>query len=182
MTYRHISPDLKDCAPCLWNSSWDLEDVCFALGISQRSLFRWQQIFKEHGSVMRPPSPLIGRQRVITRAVLTAIYEIYSEDSDLYLDELCTLLAVQHDIIVIKATLSRNLLEAGLTRKVLHKLAVERDEELRREWREMIRDDFRGDGSEFVFVDETSKNELTYACRYGRSLLGKSAVLKDVFV
>ena len=51
---------------------------------------------------MHPPSPFVGQQQVIIRAVLTAIYEIYSKDSDLYLNELCTLLVVQHDIIITK--------------------------------------------------------------------------------
>ena len=60
-------------------------------------------------------------------------------------------------------TISQNLKEAGLTRKLLHKLATERDEILREDWKESLRTDFQGDGSEFVCVDETSKNEHTYA-------------------
>ena len=56
----------------------------------------------DHGSVMHLPSPLVGQQQVIIRAVLTAIYEIYSKDSDPYLNELCTLLVVQRDIIITK--------------------------------------------------------------------------------
>ena len=42
------------------------------------------------------------QQQIIIRAVLTAIYEIYSKDFDLYLNELCTLLVVQHVIIITK--------------------------------------------------------------------------------
>jgi len=99
----------------------------------------------------------------------------------LYLDELCTLLAAEHGIIVSQSTLSRNLMEAGLTRKVLHKLALECDEALRVDWRNGLQNDFFGDGSEFVCVDETSKNELTYARRHGRSMSGEPANLTDVF-
>jgi hypothetical protein len=43
-------------------------------------------------------------------------------------------------------------------------------------------DDFLGDGSQFICVDETSKNERTYARHYGRAFLGERAELKDVFV
>jgi len=43
-------------------------------------------------------------------------------------------------------------------------------------------DDFLHDGSQFVCVDETSKNELTYARKYGRAYSGERAELKDVFV
>lgn len=182
MVNRKISTDMKECGLRLWDCGWDIQDICFALHVSQSSLYRWRRIFAEHGSVNRPPSPITGRKRLINRAVLTAIHTIYSEDSDLYLDELCTLLAIQHDIIVSKPTLCRNLTQAGLTRKVLRKLAIERDEILREEWRRSVREDFSGDGSEFVFVDESSKNDLTYARRYGRAMSGHPAILKDVFV
>jgi hypothetical protein len=55
-------------------------------------------------------------------------------------------------------------MEAGLTQKILHKLALERDEALREDWRQRLQNDFFRDGSEFVCVDETSKNDITYAC------------------
>lgn len=123
----------------------------------------------------------MGAKRIINCAVLTAIHTIYAEDSDLYLDELCTLLAAEHGIVVSQSTLCRNLNEAGLTRKVLHKIALERDEALREDWRVGLRNEFFGDGSEFVCVDETSKNELTYARWHGRSMSGEPANLTDVF-
>ena len=41
---------------------------------------------------------------------------------------------------------------------------------------------FQGDGSEFIFVDETSKDERTWACHYGRAMSGACASLSDVFV
>jgi transposase len=181
MVNCRISPDRKLCALHLWDHGWEIEDICFALLISRRSLYRWRQIFAEHGSVTRPASPLIGAKRIINRAVLTAIHTIYAEDSDLYLDELCTLLAAEHGIIVSQSTLCRNLIEAGLTRKVLHKMALERDEALREDWKDGLQNDFFGDGSEFVCVDETSKNELTYGRRHGRLMSGETANLTDVF-
>ncbi|KIJ19454.1 hypothetical protein PAXINDRAFT_39444, partial [Paxillus involutus ATCC 200175] len=36
--------------------------------------------------------------------------------------------------------------------------------------------------SEFVCVDETSKNELTWARHYGRAMAGQRVELSDVFV
>lgn len=38
------------------------------------------------------------------------------------------------------------------------------------------------DGSQFICIDETSKNEQTYARHYGQAFLGERAELKDVFV
>jgi transposase len=183
MVNCRISLDRKLCALHLWDHGWDIEDICFALMISCRSLYHWRQIFAEHGNVIRPVSRLLGPKHIINRAVLTAIHTIYTEDSNLYLDELCTLLAAEHGIIVSQSTLSRNLTEAGLTQKVLHKLALERDEALREDWGQGLQThNFFRDGSEFVCVDETNKNDITYACQHGRSMSGKPANLMDVFV
>jgi transposase len=183
MVNCRISPDRKLCALNLWDHGWEIEDICFALMISRSSLYRWRQIFAEHGSVTRPQTSIIGPKRIINRAVLTAIQDIYKEDSDLYLDELCILLAADHQITVpkTKLTLSRNLIEAGLTTKVLHKLAIERDEGLRQDWINGLQNDFSGDGSEFVCVDETSKNDITYARHYGRSMSGEPPFLTVIF-
>jgi len=46
--------------------------------------------------------------------------------------------------------LSRNLKQAGLTRKILRKLASERDEVRREEFKAGLHDNFIGDGSEFM--------------------------------
>ncbi|KAG1717837.1 uncharacterized protein EDB91DRAFT_1008356, partial [Suillus paluster] len=78
----------------------ELEDISEALGISGRSCYCWRRIFQEFGAATRPPSPLTGRTRAITRALLTAVEDIFAVDSDLFLDEICTWLAVGHDIIV----------------------------------------------------------------------------------
>jgi transposase len=151
-----ISADVKECALRVWDSGWELEDICWALMVSRRSIYHWQLIFKEYGSIKRPPSPLLGPTRILTHALITSCQTLYESDSDLYLDEVVTWLAITHDIMISTATLSRNLTEAGLTRKMLHKIAIERD--------------------------EISKNELSYAHCYGRSLAGEHAHLTDVFV
>ena len=87
MVNRRISPDLKECALRLWEAGWDEEDICSALLVSRASLFRWRAIFDTFGMVNKPPSPLKGRTRIITRAVLTAVHQLYETTSDLYLDE-----------------------------------------------------------------------------------------------
>ena len=90
---------------------------------------------------------------------------------------------IHHNVVISVLALHNNLKEAGLTRKILHKIAHERDEELWAQWREMQRDPhMQGDQSEFVCLDETSKNKLSYACQYGLAPSGQHAELKDVFV
>lgn len=139
-----------------------MEDIIDAILVSHASIYRWKVIFEEHRS---------------------AVHTLYEQDSDLYLDELVLWLAIHHNIVISVSALHENLKEAGLTRNFLHKIALERDEELRAQWREMQRDPrMQGDGSEFVCLDETSKNELSYARRYGLAPSGQRAELKDVFV
>ncbi|KAG2059600.1 hypothetical protein BDR06DRAFT_967648 [Suillus hirtellus] len=54
---------------------------------------------------------------------------------------------------------SRNLKEAGLTRRILRKLAIKCDEACRQEFKNSFQNHSIGDGSVFVVLDETSKNE-----------------------
>jgi hypothetical protein len=91
-------------------------------------------------------------------------------------------LAIHHDIVISRSSLQRNLKEAGLTRKLLHKIARERDAEVRAEYLAVIQDHAAGDGEEFVFVDEMTKNDHYTARRYGRSLPGERADFIDNFV
>jgi hypothetical protein len=41
-------------------------------------------------------------KQLITRAVLTAVYDIYQSDPDIYLDKLFFWLAIHHDIAISK--------------------------------------------------------------------------------
>jgi hypothetical protein len=50
------------------------------------------------------------------------------------------------------------------------------------EFIDMVRDHSDGQGAEFIFVDEMSKNDHSTACRYGRSLSGECADFIDNFV
>ncbi|KAG2085194.1 uncharacterized protein F5147DRAFT_748740 [Suillus discolor] len=145
--------NLKECALRLWDHGWELEDICEAFGVSQRSCYRWRQIFEECGTATKPPSPLTGHTRTIMQALLMAVKDLFAEDSDLFLDEVCTWLTIEHNITVSTSTLSCNLKDAGLTRKILRKLASECDE-----------------------------NNRTYARHYGRAPSGDRAQLTDVFV
>ncbi|KIM48494.1 hypothetical protein M413DRAFT_61282 [Hebeloma cylindrosporum] len=75
-----------------------------------------------------------------------------------------------------------DLSDAGLTQKLLHKIAQERNAEARCKFFDVIHDHSAGLGDEFVFVNEMSKNNHTTACRYGRSMAGECANFVDNFV
>ncbi|KAF8835523.1 hypothetical protein BDN67DRAFT_867015, partial [Paxillus ammoniavirescens] len=164
MAYRCISADLKECALRLWEAGWTIEDICETLQVSRASLYHWDQIFQQLGDVERPPSPLRGPARILTRALLTACQDIFTQESDLFLDEVVLWLALVHNIQISTATLSRNLQELGLTHKLLHKIAAKRDELRCQEFRQMIHEELLSDGSQ------------------GRAMSGERAELIDVFV
>ena len=182
MVNRKISPDLKETALRLWELGWDLDLITDSLCISRRSVYRWRAIFEEIQSVTRPLSAPVGRPRAIIRAVMTAITEVYNNEADVYLDELVWWLAIHHDLPISRSALQKTLVTYGLTRKLLHKIARERDEELRAEFRAVIEDHSEGRGEEFIFIDEMGKNDHDTARRYGRALRGERADFVDNFV
>ncbi|KAG1751893.1 hypothetical protein EDB19DRAFT_1824767 [Suillus lakei] len=53
MGNRKISSDLKECALRLWNTGWDIKDIQNALGVSRASIYRWESIFAEFGTINR---------------------------------------------------------------------------------------------------------------------------------
>jgi transposase len=182
MVYRHISSDMKECALRLWESGWSRQDVCSVLGVSRASIYRWAELLETFGSVTPPPPPIRGRPRIIGIAAMTAIKDIYARNCDVYLDELCWHLAIFHDIAISKSALQATLVRAGLTRKILHKIASERDEMRRAEFLHSIRTNFSGTGDEFVFIDESSKNEHTLSRLYGRAPMGQDATVEAPFI
>jgi len=127
MVFRKISLDMKDCALCLWELGWSREDVCSTLCVSQASLYRWAALFEEFGSTTAPPPPIRGRLRIIGMVAMNTIREICARNSTVYLNELQWHLAIFHDIAISTLALQETLERAGLTRKVLHKIAIERD-------------------------------------------------------
>ena len=115
-------------------------------------------------------------------ALLTACQGLFAQDSDLYIDKIITWLALVHNIEISPTTLRCNLEEAGLTWKMLHKLAAKRDEQCCEDWKDLIVQEFLPDSSQLVFVDKTSKNELTWAHCFGQAPSGCHVELTDVFV
>jgi transposase len=123
MVNRCISADLKDCALKLWKAGWHRSNICYALSVSPASLYRWRLIFEEFGTSTKPALPLIGWPHLITLAVLMAVKELNENHPNTYIDELQWFLAVHYDILISISALEENLEKAGLTQKLLHKIA-----------------------------------------------------------
>ncbi|KAJ3493394.1 hypothetical protein NLJ89_g11030 [Agrocybe chaxingu] len=182
MGYRAISSDVKECTLRLWEAGWTPHEISAVLCVSTASIYRWSDIYEECGTVTRPASGLQGRPHTIGLAAMAAIRELYLSHPDTYLDKLQWHLAIHFDIAISISALQKNLQQVGLTRKVLHKIAAERDEELRAEFLHVIQHDFSGTGWEFVIVNESSKNEHSLIRTHGRSQTGRPADIVAPFV
>ncbi|THU81341.1 hypothetical protein K435DRAFT_873439 [Dendrothele bispora CBS 962.96] len=161
MGNRRISSDLKEAVLRMWEAGWELSDICAMFIVSPASMFRWRALFDEFGSATKPQSSIRGRPRIIGLLALQACHDIYA-------------------LSVLHATLQK----AGLTRKIPHKIALERDQQRRDDCMNGITDPryFSGSACEFVTVDESNKNDHDTARRYGRAPIGQPAELVDVFV
>ncbi|TFK88283.1 hypothetical protein K466DRAFT_645520, partial [Polyporus arcularius HHB13444] len=137
MPYRKISEDLKACALRLLDLGWDKTDICELLEVSPVSLQRWVSLYYTTGSFDGPAQVAHGPSRTLTRAVLQDIHILLRAHPDTYLDELVWWLGLHHGITISKTSLHTNLAQVGLTHKRLQKIAAERNEEVRTQWKEM---------------------------------------------
>ncbi|KAK0457263.1 uncharacterized protein EV420DRAFT_1621110 [Desarmillaria tabescens] len=131
MGNHHIPTQIKDIALELWTLGWELSDICHIFHVSPSSLYRWHNLFETFGTPANRPAPFRGRPRIVSLAALDAIHVLLKSHPDTYLGELQWYLAIHHDLPISISALQQNLVRAGLTRKVLHTIALERDEQRR---------------------------------------------------
>ena len=183
MVNHRISSDIKDTTLCLWESGWDNNNICSILQVSQSSLYCWYAILDKFGVSIASFADM-WLPSVDRLAVLTSIQELYEQHPDTYIDKLQWFLAIHHDLPISVLALQSNLEQLGLTRKLLHKVAIKRDHVQHEEDKASVcnPEHFSGTGEEFVTVDESSKNEHNVAQPDGRAPSGHEADLIDPFV
>ena len=177
MPFVKHTDEMRECALRLWELGWDTQLIVESLSVSERSLYRWCNNFFEFGTVSRPLHlcKIQGHPCIIVQAVMTAIKEVYQNEADIYLDELVFWVAIHHDIAISCSALQRTLEDVGLTRKLLHKIARERDEFLIAEFNLIRHQLSHGTGEEFVCLDKVSKNDHDAMRCYGRAMTGQHA-------
>jgi transposase len=180
MVYRHISKDLKECVLWLISHGYAPEDVCELFDISPRSIARWKQNDRIHGSVIPPHNPMQCRPRILNADMTHDLYTLLEEAPEMYLSEIQDWIALAHEVHISRSALHLNIRDAGITFKLLRKAAAERDEDLRQEWKQDVNAHFVA--SQMIFVDETSKDDRTIYRHYGRSVAGNRATISANFV
>src|SRR5258708_6351034 len=108
------------------------------------------------------------------------LYTLLEEAPEMYLSEIQDWIALSHEVHISKTVLHENICDAGITFKLLRKVAAECDEDHWLEWKEDINTHFIA--SQMVFVDETSKDDWTIYRHYGCSVVGRRATIATNFV
>jgi transposase len=177
MPFRKIDTGVKERALQLVAEGWPLERIIEAMGVSRRSIGRWTDNYEALGTV-KAPSAITGRPRILNSTAVEGLHDLLVESPELYLDEIAEYLALYHDLPISITALHDNLIELGLTRKVMQKAARERDDALRVAWLEDTL--LRYTADEMVFLDESSKDGHTIFRKYGRSMQGERPVIQVV--
>ena len=123
------------------NNGWMVIETAEVLGVSARSLQRWEDIVAVKGEV-NPRSVFRGHPRVLAPAAMEDLRALLEESPTLYLDEIVDYLAVIHEIHISTTALHDNLKTLGLTYKRMHRTASQRDQEARQAWRDDITANF----------------------------------------
>ena len=109
MVYQRISDDRKERALYLlleWG--WDIDRITDALGVSSKSIERWEENYEVHGCVS-PPKLIMGCPRLLSADMIDDIQQLLQEDSSLLLDEIVEWLALYHDQPISTTALHDNL-------------------------------------------------------------------------
>ncbi|KAJ2995020.1 hypothetical protein NUW54_g7458 [Trametes sanguinea] len=128
MARRKISRDLKERSVALAVAGWTVKEIANALGVSRQSVARWALRAHSHHDFTATSSPLQGRPRILSSAILEDLRDLLRSSPSLYLDEIVTWLAVTHDQPVSISTVHKALAGLGYTYKKLRKTAAQRDE------------------------------------------------------
>ncbi|THU95152.1 hypothetical protein K435DRAFT_798372 [Dendrothele bispora CBS 962.96] len=180
MVFRHISEDIKRQALWLLENGYITREVAYLLGVSSKSIRRWQNNFDIHGSVVAPANPLQGRPSDVTTELREDLISLTRESPELFLDEIQDWIAVAHEAAISRSHLWQILDDCAITYKKLRREASERDEALREQWKAAYQQHYTA--SQILFIDETSKDDRTIYRHYGRSVLGERATIAANFV
>ncbi|THU77296.1 hypothetical protein K435DRAFT_619764, partial [Dendrothele bispora CBS 962.96] len=167
MVYRRISQDLKERALWLSERGYIPKEVAHLLGVSQKSICRWQDTFDMHGTVIPPRNPLQGRPSAVSTELREDLVSLSRESPELFLEEIQEWIAVAHEAAISRSHLWQILEDCAISYKKLRREAAERDEELRNQWKAAYQLQYTA--SQILFIDETSKDDRTIYRHYGRS-------------
>ena len=120
-----------------------------------------------YGSVIPPHNPLQGRPPALNAEQRNDLFNAIDQAPEMFLDEIQDWMALHHDTAISTTSLHRVIQDAGLSLKMLHKAASERDEVAREEFRTYVQEHLVAE--QVITADESSKDDRTIFHRFGRS-------------
>ena len=179
MTFRVISRQIKERAVWLLENGYLFDDICDMLGVSRRSVERWQRNSELFGEVI-PPYKQRGRPHILPARARGDVCNLINTSPELCLDEIHDWITVAYDLELSYMTVHRLVRDIGMTHKALQIAAAERDEEARTAWKVAIRENLIA--QQCITIDESSKDDRTIYRHYGRAIRGQRAVSSQPFV
>jgi transposase len=180
MGNRKISVDVKLAAIHLYEQGiLELHEILNCIGFSRRTFYRIKRLYDETGHVIKPRSEFLGRPHILNLEDLHYLLELVHHRPDYFLDKLTNLMESNCFISVHYTTIHRELVRAGVSLKKLRKIAKERNEDLRADFKRRMAQYLP---HELMFIDETSKDERTQCRRWGRAKKSCRACMRGPFV
>jgi transposase len=136
--------------------------------------------YQDFGEVNNPFSCRVGRPKLLTDDDITFINALVEANPSIYLDEIQQKLYDIRSVDISLPTLSRTLRRLNFTRKMVTKMAAERDDELRAVWEGMMAQ--YTDPELFVAVDESAVDDRTGQRTQGWSKIGSQCVRRMSFL
>ncbi|KAH6904187.1 hypothetical protein BKA70DRAFT_1037388, partial [Coprinopsis sp. MPI-PUGE-AT-0042] len=131
MVYRHIPAELKYSAIRIYNANaLTVDQICYFLHMSESTFWRALRLWRETGYVVERRNSTRGRPRCLHFDDLHYLLRVIQHRPSLFLDELQHLLSTNRFVSVHFTTIFRTLERAGVSRKKLRKVALERNEDL----------------------------------------------------
>ncbi|KAL1754234.1 hypothetical protein FB107DRAFT_216137 [Schizophyllum commune] len=176
--YRRISRDVKIAAMVMYDQEhFSVELICRCLGFSSRTFSRIRRLWEETGDVEKAKPTTRGRPRILNHDDVEYLLALVRAFPDFFLDELLDLCTTNRFISVNFSIICRTLLEAGQSRKRITLIAAERNEDLRSHH---VLKAAECTPKQWVFMDETHKDERTLTRRYATAVEG--SMTRDLFL
>ncbi|KAJ3720299.1 hypothetical protein C8R42DRAFT_722023 [Lentinula raphanica] len=125
MVFRHISVDIKERALWLREQGYIDDKIAHLLGISTRSIQRWNQNFNAYGSVVAPYHVGRGRPSELDTEIREDLVTLAAESPELFLDEIQEWITIAHNVAISHSCLCEILQDCAISYKRLRRAAAE---------------------------------------------------------
>jgi transposase len=149
--------------------------------VSTKTVRRYVNIFHTFHAYFPPYLRPRGRPLQLTTEDLEYMAAAYISNPAMLLDEIQDRFYHGLDKFVTIATIERALNRLGQTRKIMRKVAAERDEVLRTTYEHHMALEYGHNTELFVCIDKTAVDIDVARKRYGRSLMNTRATKIEVF-